>query len=148
MALAVFLSILAGFLGVFQAGLNKLVADSLGYTAALVFNGFFFLFFNLLFFIFVFLKPRAFPQEFSIQWVFHDFHWWWVLPGFMGFALVMGLALAVGRIGATQTFVVSIAAQVFASIFWDFFHGGHEINGLRLTGASITLMGAILATLA
>ncbi len=147
MELAVFLSILAGFFGVFQAGLNTVVADSLGYTTALVFNAFFFLFFNLLFFVFVFLKPKILPHEFTIQWAFHDFHWWWILPGFMGFALVMGLALAVGRIGATQTFIITIAAQIFASILWDFFHGDHEVNGLRLAGAAITLVGAILATL-
>ena len=146
MALAVFLSIMAGFFGVFQAGLNKVIADSFGYTMSLVFNGFFFLFFNLLFFVFVFFKPGVLPNEFKIHWVFEDFHWWWFLPGFMGFSLVMGLALAVGRIGATQTFIISIAAQIFASILWDFFHGDHEINGFRLTGAIITLVGAVLAT--
>ena len=146
MALAIFLSILAGSFGVFQAGLNKVVAESLGYTTALVFNGFFFLFFNLLFFLFVFFKPGIFPHEFKIPWAFENFRWWWVLPGFMGFTLVMGFALAVDRIGATRTFIISIAAQVFVSILWDFFHEGHGISGFRLAGAVITLVGAFLAS--
>ena len=123
------------------------MADSLGYSASLFINGLFFLFFNLIFFVFVFLRPKALPGEFAIQWAFGDFRWWWILPGFMGFALVMGLALSVGRIGAVQTFVISIVAQVFASILWDLFEGDHEINKLRLVGAMVALVGAVLATL-
>ena len=138
---------MAGAFGVWQAGMNKVVADSLGFTASLLFNGLFFLAFNFLFFVLVFLKPQHFSQEFTIQWAFQDFKWWWVVPGFMGFALVMGLAVSVGRIGAVQTFVISIAAQIGASIAWDIWQGEHEINKLRLAGAAITLLGAILSTL-
>lgn len=53
MALAIFFSIMAGAFGVWQAGMNKVVADSLGFTASLLFNGCFFLVFNLIFFVFV-----------------------------------------------------------------------------------------------
>ncbi|MEM7646215.1 MAG: DMT family transporter [Pseudomonadota bacterium] len=147
MALAVFFSILAGVFGVWQAGMNKVVADSLGFTASLLFNGLFFLAFNSIFFAIVFLKPKAFPSEFTIQWALSDFKWWWVVPGFMGFALVMGLAVSVGRIGAVQTFVISIAAQIFASMAWDMWQGDHSISKLRLAGAVVTLIGAVISTM-
>ena len=147
MALAIFLSILAGVFGVWQAGMNKVVADSLGFPGSLLFNGVFFLVFNLIFFAIVFVKPKSFPAQFAIQWAFEDFRWWWVIPGLMGFALVMGLAVSIGRIGAVQTFVVSIAAQIFASIAWDLFQGDHQINKVRLAGAAVTMVGAIIATL-
>lgn len=147
MVLAVLLSIMAGAFGVWQAGLNKVVADSLGFTASLLFNGFFFLVFNLIFFAYVYVKPSAFPQEFAIQWAFANFRWWWIVPGFMGFALVMGLAVSVGRIGAVQTFVVSIAAQIFASIIWDIFVSEVPLTRWRMIGAGVTLVGAVLATL-
>ncbi len=147
MLLAIILSSIAGAFGVWQAGMNKVVADSLGFTASLLFNGVFFLLFNLIFFVFVYLKPKMVAQEFVIQWALSDFRWWWVVPGLMGFILVMGLAVSVGRIGAVQTIVISIAAQIFASIAWDIAQGDHEINKLRLAGAFVTLVGAVLATL-
>ena len=147
MFVAILLSIMAGAFGVWQAGLNKVVADSLGFTASLLFNGVFFLVFNLVFFLFVYVKPKALPSEFTIQWAFQDFKWWWLLPGFMGFALVMGLAVSVGRIGAVQTIVISIASQVFASIAWDLYVGDFQMNKWRVIGAAVTLAGAILSTL-
>ena len=146
-ALAVIMSIVAGAFGVWQAGMNKVIADSLGFTFSLFFNGCFFLLFNMIFFAYVWAKPKALPSEFTIQWALTDFRWWWVVPGFMGFTLVMCLAVAVGRIGAVQTIVISIAAQVFASVAWDVFSGDHQINKIRLVGAGITLLGAVLATL-
>ena len=147
MTLAIIMSVMAGIFGVMQAGMNKLVADSLGFTASLLFNGCFFLVFNLIFFAFFFVQPKALPNEFSIQWAFSDFRWWWIVPGFLGFALVMGLAVSLGRIGATQTFIITIAAQILASIGWDVFSGDHNISKMRLAGAAITLAGAVLSTL-
>ena len=138
---------MAGAFGVWQAGLNKVVADSLGFTASLLFNGFFFLAFNLIFFGYVYVRPQSLPSEFAIQLSFSDFKWWWVLPGFMGFALVMGLAVSVGRIGAVQTIVISIAAQVFASIAWDVYVSDVELTRWRVIGAGVTLLGAIISTL-
>ena len=44
-ALAIILSIIAGAFGVLQGGMNKQIADSLGFSASLLFNGFFLLIF-------------------------------------------------------------------------------------------------------
>lgn len=147
MLVAVIFSILAGAFGVWQAGMNKVVADSLGFSSSVLLNGFFLFFFNLLFFILVVLKPKTFPAEFSVQWNFQEFKLWWIVPGLMGFVLVLGLAVSVGRIGAVRTFVIAIAAQIFASMLWDFWAGDQELNKLRLVGAFITLCGAVLATI-
>ena len=147
MVTAILLSIMAGVLGVWQAGLNKIIADSIGFTASLLFNGLFFLAFNFLFFLLVWNQPKLLPQEFAINWSLSEFKLWWIVPGFTGFALVMGLAISIGRIGAVQTFVVSIAAQIFASLAWDLYTGDFEMNKWRVIGAGVTLAGAILSTL-
>ncbi len=146
MLIALLLSIMAGAFGVFQAGLNKEIAGSLGYTSSMLFNGTFFLLFNLAFFLIVFAKPQWFPQDFTIQGQLSDFRIWWLLPGLLGFALVLGLAVAVGKIGAAQTFVITIAAQICASLLWDIFDGSFVLNKWRIIGAVLTLTGAILST--
>jgi|GEM_PF-2689276 len=148
MYLAIFFAVLAGVFGVLQAGMNKEIADHLGFTASLLFNGFFFLGFNLLFFALVWIKPQAVSPDFAIHWGFSEFKWWWIVPGFLGFALVMGLAVGVSRIGATQTFVISVAAQILASIAWDIYSGSTQpITTLRIAGAGIAVIGAVLSTL-
>jgi len=148
MVFAYVMAVVAGVFGVLQAGMNKEIADHLGFTASLLMNSCFFLAVNALFFLFVVIKPKALGSEFAIQWAFENFRWWWAVPGFLGFALVMGLAVGIGRIGATQTFVISIAAQVLASIAWDIWaEGDVQISMLRLVGAGITVIGAVATTL-
>ena len=146
MILAFLMSTLAGSLGVLQAGLNKIVGDHLGFPLALVLNGVFFLFFNLIFFLFM-LGNKSSGGEFGIHWGFAELKWWWMLPGFTGFVLVLGLALSVSRIGAVQTFVIALVAQTFASIAWDIWVREDSIHALRWMGALVAVGGGILATL-
>lgn len=145
MVLAVLLATMAGAFAVFQAGLNKVIADDLGFTTSLLLNGVFFLVFNAIMFALVLAQPKVFPPEFHVQWALHNFKWWWVVPGFFGFALVTGLAVGVGRIGAVQTIIISIAAQVLASIAWDYFTGDGQVTTMRLVGASVTVVGTVIA---
>jgi len=147
MALAVVMSIVAGVFGVLQAGMNKGIADHVGFTSSLLMNGLFFLGFNTLFFVFMLWQPKALPSEFSVQWTMSAFRWWWVVPGLLGFALVMGLAVSVGRIGSVQTFVICIAAQIVTSVVYDIVQGEASVSTMRLVGAGVTMVGAILATI-
>lgn len=144
--LAYFFSAMAGAFGVLQAGFNKTVADSWGFSASLLLNGSVFLIFNALLFAVVWWTPKTFPQEYLIQGSWSDFRLWWIIPGIMGFLLVMGLAVAIGQIGALQTMVISIAAQIVCGVLWDLAIENRPMTVMRITGASITLVGAVLAT--
>jgi len=72
------------------------------------------------------------------------FRAWWLLPGLVGFAIVIGLPWSVQRIGALSTFVVLVAAQMLASALWDRFAAGIPLTPSRLAGASCTIVGVIL----
>lgn len=144
--IAVLFSAMAGTFAVIQSGMNKLVADHWGFSSSLLLNGVGFLFFNTILFVFVWGQPKWFAQEYLIQGQLNDFKLWWLLPGLLGFLLVMGLAVSVSRIGALQTMVISIAAQIAAGILWDLAIENRPITVMRLTGAAITFLGVLVAT--
>jgi transporter family-2 protein len=143
---AIVFSIMAGCFGVIQSGLNKMISDHWGFSSALLLNGLVFLVFNFLLFSVVYFQPQIFPSEYRLQGSFGDFKLWWILPGICGFMLVMGLAVSLAQVGAVQTFVICIAAQIVCSLLWDLVVEGKEVATIRLAGAAITFFGAFLAT--
>lgn len=143
---AIFLSALAGALGVAQAGFNKVIGDSWGFSASLLLNGFVFLGCNAVLFAAVHIYPRYFSSEYLIQGSLNQFRWWWLAPGVFGFLLVLGLAYSVLKIGATQTFVISVAAQIVFGLAWDLAVEGRHVAMTRIAGASLAFVGALLAT--
>jgi bacterial/archaeal transporter family-2 protein len=76
-----------------------------------------------------------------------DFQLWWIIPGLCGLTLVAGLPWAVERIGALQTFVVLVAAQILFSIVWDQFAEGIAVTTPRVIGAALAIAGAAVTTL-
>ncbi|MDO8349096.1 MAG: DMT family transporter [Planctomycetota bacterium] len=72
------------------------------------------------------------------------FRWWWLLPGLVGFLIVLGLPWAVQRLGALSTFVVLVGAQVLASALWDRLHAGIPFSLPRVAGAVCTVIGITL----
>lgn len=145
---AILFSMIAGACGVLQAGMNRIIAGHLGFTASVFLNGCVFLLLGVLFLFVVSWKPNLVSQSFHLQWAFGEFKWWWVLPGIFGFVLVLGLAFSVSRIGAAQTFVISIAAQIVFSIVWDTLSkSGGQITWLRIVGACLAVAGAFLSSL-
>ena len=138
---------IAGACGVLQAGMNRIIAGHLGFTASLFLNGCVFLLLGLLFLLLVWWKPTIVSESFHLKWVFEEAKWWWILPGILGFVLVLGLAFSVSRIGAAQTFVISIAAQIVISIVWDMLSdSGGQISWHRIVGACLAVAGAFLSS--
>lgn len=145
--MAVVLSILAGMFAVVQAGINKMISQSWGFSSALLLNGIVFLVFNLMLFAIVWSQPRFFPGEYVIQGRLSDFRLWWIVPGLCGFMLVSSLVIAMSKIGALQTFVICIASQILCSMMWDYFVSGKELSTARLVGAAVTMAGAVITSM-
>ena len=72
------------------------------------------------------------------------FRWWWLVPGAIGFLIVLGLPWAVQRLGALSTFVVLVGAQMLASALWDRFAAGIPFSLPRVLGAACTVLGITL----
>lgn len=144
--MAIFLAALAGFCGVMQAGMNKIIAQQWGFSSALLINGVSFLIFNLILFGAVLIQPQLFPAEFLIQGRFAEMKLWWILPGFLGFLLVTSIAIALGKIGAVQAFVICISAQMIFGLAWDVMIEGKAATTARVLGAALTVVGAVIAS--
>lgn len=144
---AVLFSILAGVLGVTQAGLNKIIGESWGLSGSLFLNGVIYMLCNALLFLTVYYLPRYFSGEYLVQGQLAQFRLWWIVPGICGFLLVMGLVYSVLKIGAAQTFVLCVSAQIVFGIIWDLTVENRPVGMARLAGAALVLAGAALASL-
>lgn len=136
-----------GILSVLQGGMNKEIGESWGLPAAVFLNSLILATASFAFY----LVTRNSPQWFSP--IFHDHGSfknippiWWVLPGTMGFFLVMGIPPIISKIGAMNMFIGLVCAQVVTSILWDYFWEQHSISMVRLLGAVFSIIGAVLVS--
>ena len=72
------------------------------------------------------------------------FRAWWLVPGLVGFLIVLGLPWSVQHIGALSTFVALVGAQMLASALWDRFATGIPLSPARIAGALCTVAGVVL----
>lgn len=72
---------------------------------------------------------------------FGEFRLWWLIPGLVGFVIVLGLPWAVARVGALSTFVALIGAQTLASALWDRWVSDIPFTGARIAGAGFAVLG-------
>lgn len=68
------------------------------------------------------------------------------VPSVCGFIIVAAMPLAIARIGVARAVVLVIACQLLAGLAWDRIFGGQSPTPLRLCGALLVLLGALLVT--
>lgn len=139
------LTLLLGTLAVLQGALNRIVAKSWGLTAAILFNNLVILAVASAFYLAVKFNPRFFPASFAGKPELASFSWYYVLPGLFGFALVAGIPLAIGAIGALDAFVIMVCAQMATSLAWDFIVEGIAPAWPRVAGAGLSIAGVFVA---
>jgi transporter family-2 protein len=133
-----------GVLVVLQAGVNRKLASQWGLTSAVLLNALVLFILAALLFILCLWKPEFFPKNLRSSIDFKNFRLWFLLPGLMGFCLVIGGPFAVARWGAVQTFILVISAQLITSLIWDFQVEGLGISYMRLLGIALAWSGAFL----
>lgn len=134
-----------GALGVVQAGLNKRVGADAGLSGAALINALVLLVALAGYFAIERLRPGGVPELFRGRLPTHP-AWWWVIPGLSGFFIVFGFPWAIGRVGATTTVVLLIAAKIAVGIAWDGVAEGHWPGAVKLAGAGLVLVGAVMAS--
>lgn len=134
---------LLGVAAVLQATLNKEIAAHTGLALATALNMVVAAACALAFA--VLCRFRAEPEG-LLRWNLDGsaFRLWWLLPGIVGFLIVLGLPWAVQRIGALSTFVALVGAQMLASAAWDRLVGGIPLSAPRVLGALCTVAGVVL----
>ena len=125
-----FVAGLVGISVVLQGGTNRLVSQQWGLPKAVLFNSSVFLVLSLAWFGAAKLSPSSFPELFRIKQ--GGINAWFILPGVFGFIIVAGIPYAISRIGASQTFILSIAAQLIFSLIWDKHMEGLTISSLKM----------------
>jgi uncharacterized membrane protein YdcZ (DUF606 family) len=139
MNLSYLLPLVVGVCGVLQGALNKRLAAEWGLGWVLMITSIVVL---LLVGGLMLMNVYPSPTKFELG----ALKWWHVLPGLMGFLVILCIPISIARIGAMTSFLLVVASQVVVSGLWDRYMEGVELSWSRLVGASLTLVGAWLAT--
>lgn len=140
-----FLPAILGGLGVLQSTLNKTIAGSHGLSTAAMINGIVVAICGVLLFVVSYNFPALFADiiPFNSQKGF-SFRWWYLLPGMIGITLVFVTPLIMIEVGALPVFLGFIAGQIIVSIAWDAYFENIPLNSIRIFGALLTFVGAML----
>lgn len=138
------LPIILGGAAVMQAVLNKTIAGTNGLSTACLINGFVVAVCAAIFFLLVYWFPDYFPEIIHIRKTEQTFQWWYLIPGLIGFSLILVIPLVITEVGALSVFLGIIAGQIIVSLVWDARFENIPVNGIRLAGAMMTFVGALL----
>lgn len=139
--------IVLGTFAVMQGGINRVIASEHGLAVAALGNAGVIIVSGLLFFFSVKFFPRLFPHFFHVTSTPYAFQWWYIIPGLLGMCLVIGMPLAISKIGSAQMFVGMIGGQLVGSLLWDFFVEGVELSIKRCLAVLLTFLGVLLMSL-
>ena len=139
------LIVLVGFLSMYQGGLNRSMAVEWGLPGAVLMNALVFLAASVLFFLGIHWGLIPSTPLFQNLAPFQKLKPWHILPGLFGFAFVLGIPLAISRVGAELTFIVLVVAQVAAGASWDYFAEAKPMTSQKWIGIAIACAGVWIA---
>ncbi len=143
-----FLLLYIGVAAVLQAGFNKEIAKYWGYGGAVFFNSIVLCIASLILIIVVQMLPSqssGLIQELKPKWDLSKFSLWFIIPGIMGMSIVLGVPLAISKLGAVKVTVGVIGAQLLASLLWDVYAEGMPVQFTRVLGVTLAFLGALVS---
>lgn len=126
---------LIGIASVMQSVLNRRIGDSLGLTTAVAINATVLL--VLAWATALYYNPSGFKN-------LSDWQWYYLIPGLLGFLVILGLPQSIGKIGVPQTFLVFVTSQIIFSCGYEYFILHQDINIKKWLGAIVSLIGVLI----
>lgn len=136
--------LLCGLAVVAQAGLNRRFAGQWGLLSAVLMNMVVATVATFGVYAVARSVPGLWPEASVGQGRFDGFTPWHLLPGLCGVLIVIGMPWAIGRLGAVQSGLLLIVAQLVTSLVWDALVEGRPATLARVVGSAIALAGAAI----
>lgn len=135
-----------GIAVVMQSGLNRKIGSLYSLPIAVLLNSMVLTTLGICVYLFSRRNADAETVE-TFVGALSKFQWWYVIPGMLGYCLILGLPFSVSRVGALRTFLVLLVAQIAFSVLWDAYVEGYPITLPKLVGAAISLTGIAVVIL-
>lgn len=138
--------LLCGLAVVAQAGLNRRVAGQWGLLSAVLMNMVVATVATFGVYAVARSVPGLWPEAAPAQGrLFDGFTPWHLVPGLCGVVIVLGMPWAIGRLGAVQSVLLLMAAQLLTSLVWDAMVEGRPPTLARVVGSAVAFAGAAIA---
>ncbi len=133
---------------VLQGMLNKKIAAEQSLVFAVFLNATVFLIVSgVLFFIskkYSESMPSFLKMPIDSKNIFSSDNLWYLIPGLCGFVLVLGIPWALQNLGSAKTFIILIVSQIILSLLAEKFVFNNDLSILKITGALVALVGAVM----
>lgn len=140
--------LLCGLAVVAQAGLNRRFAGQWGLLSAVLMNMVVATVATFAVYLLARSVPGFWPEAAAPGGqgrLFAGFTVWHLLPGLCGVLIVLGMPWAMGRLGAVQSALLLMAAQLLTSLVWDAMVEGRPATLARVVGSALAFAGAAIA---
>jgi uncharacterized membrane protein YdcZ (DUF606 family) len=98
-------------------------------------------------FTYAWLQPSAVPESLQPKLATYQFFLWHLAPGIAGAVIVFCTPVSIRTLGAAQTYILIITAQILFSSLWDHWSQTAQFSPTRILGLLLVVIGSGLFTL-
>jgi len=139
--------LLIGILGILQGALIKNVSLEIGAAHAILITMAIYFFLGIVFFIVISNNPQILPSFYAVKFPLTYFKWWHLLPGVLGFFIVLFFPQAMHQLGAVKVTILIIAGQIITSTLWDFFIENISLTPFKFLGIIFAILSLIFTVI-
>ena len=135
--------ILAGFSIVFQATLNRNSASQFGLVSAIFVNAVVFMILATIYWFAIRLQWINGSEILSAQKI-DNLQWWQIIPGILGFLIVICTPMSIQFFGAAATFSIIVCTQMVLSLIWDSVQTKTVPSPISILAMSLIIIGVFI----